>query len=102
MDDDGDDGEGRRIKEPEGDGDDDDWFQENLYFQRNVMIQKKKNQYALVRRGSIINEKKSFLTKIVKNDEPKGHRKFIMDKIRQDRGVENYPERKCETLKEML
>ena len=45
---------------------------------------------------------KPLITKISKNYEPKHHRQLIMEIISSDRGVKNDPEKKCETLKEML
>ena len=45
---------------------------------------------------------KPLITKIAKNYEQKHHRQLIMEIISSDRGVKNNPERKCETLKEML
>ena len=45
---------------------------------------------------------KPLITKIAKNYEPKHHRQLIMEIISSDRGVKNNPEKKCETLKEML
>jgi len=45
---------------------------------------------------------KPLTTKIAKNYEPKHHRQLIMEIISSDRGAKNDPEKKCETLKEML